>query len=98
MSGSYEYLRCRSDRHIWIHQETVLDSPASHAIRYFACEVCDTTKEQVVQRRTGQVLSNRMHYPNGYLFVGKGRQAPAKFRRELVDQELGGRRKLRAVG
>jgi hypothetical protein len=105
---STEFLRCRSDRHDWEHQHTLVLSAempgtfrkaqgSKRALRerYFECGRCGGQRWQLVYK--GDVIGRRSNLPKGYVFVGQGRQHPSNFRAELVEREVAGSRRRSAA-
>jgi hypothetical protein len=86
------FLQCRSDGHRWNHERTELVPNTRDQVvrRVLYCTNCTELREDLVNRRSGDVEKRKYTAPVGYYVIGQGRTQRSDFRRIQVTNELKG--------
>lgn len=84
-----KWAACRSDGHLWMHRETVVDSNATDVvIRTLHCPRHDGDRLDTINRNTGEIIRRRYSMPKGYYIQGHGRIPRPTFRVALIHEEV----------
>jgi len=97
------YLDCREVGHSWerpsfgLAEPVQMGSTRSRRLanqgrlgrRFMECSRCTCQREDYVSRATGELISRRYTYPEGYLIKGQGRPRADALRKERFERALG---------
>lgn len=82
------YLKCKSTKnHHWI-EENATSEPEFGIYFWWRCELCNTVRKDIVDRKNGNLLARWYEYPDGYRLIS---------RMEIADWRLEQIKKRRAA-